>query len=218
MSVIIQKTLFEKLSRHPEWRKFRKTCEVLTECRVELVEKRTRRPKTGQISVNIDVRGIQVGSLVARLNGESVHRGAEDPPALRHLLSMAAERFSSILAESHIHDHERLPASVLQTCRWIRERALTHEVRLGEAAGACGLSASHLSRLFHRSTGMTFQEYVTRFRLERACEMLATTNKSVTTIAFDSGFQSISQFHRSFRAVYSERPLDFRRRQTALAL
>jgi AraC family cel operon transcriptional repressor len=62
---------------------------------------------------------------------------------------------------------------------------------------------------------MTYQEYVTRVRLEHACKLLASTRRPVTDIAFDSGFQSVSQFHRSFRAIYGEKPLEYRRKRTS---
>lgn len=212
MSQIIHTVLFEKLRGHPEWRKFRETFWELTGRRVELVD--TARTVRGKgLRTGIDVRGVHIGTLEV----QEAEAGPDPGPGMRaawtHLLSMAAERFAALLSESHIHDHERLPAVVLKTCGWIRSRALTHDIRLVEAAELCGLSASHLSRLFHRSTGMTFQAYVTRFRLERACELLVTTTEPVTTIAFESGFQSVSQFHRSFKAVYGERPRDYRKRR-----
>lgn len=216
MAIIIHKVLFERLGKHPEWEKFRETFEVVTGSGVELVDGKVA--VGSRISAAIDVRGVHVGTLEVRLDRGAAEPSREMRQAWRHLLSMASERFASILAESHIHDHERLPTKILQTCRWIRSRALTDEVRLGEAAEACGLSASHLSRLFHRSTGMAFQDYVTRFRLERACELLTSSTEPVTAIAFEAGFQSISQFHRSFKAVYGERPLDYRKKRVKSAL
>jgi AraC-like DNA-binding protein len=210
MSLIIHKVLFEKLSSHPEWGKFRDTYRVLSGHDVALLEQLPR-GRGKPLSARIDVRGILVGVLVADEKGIEAR---DHEKACQHLLSMAAERFASILSESHVHDHERLPAVVLKTCKWIRSQAFEHEVRLTEAAEACGLSESHLSRLFHRSTGMTFQEYVRRCRLEEACKLLTTTDRSITRVAFESGFQSISQFHRSFRAVYKERPLEYRKQHS----
>jgi AraC-like DNA-binding protein len=209
MSLIIHRVLFEKLANHPEWHEFQTTYQVLSGRSVTL---REEVPSSGDkpLSASIDVRGVLVGVLVAkRETGDRVRE-----KACQHLLSMAAERFASILSESNVHDHERLPTVVLKTCRWIRSRALEHDVRLTEAAEVCDLSESHLSRLFHQSTGMTFQEYVRRFRLERACELLATTDQSITRVAFESGFQSISQFHRSFKAVYKARPHEYRKKHS----
>ena len=208
MSLIIHKVLFEKLSAHPEWTRFQKTFRILNGIPVRLVE--SQPGDAGRASTAmIDVRGVLVGVLVAEPAGDDAAR----VEACRHLLSMAAERFASILAASNVHDHERLPAVVRRTTRWIRSRALNQDVPMSEAAAASGVSPSHLSRLFHQSTGLTYQEYVRRFRLEQACKLLATTDRPVTAIAFESGFQSISQFHRSFKAVYGEAPLKYRKHQ-----
>lgn len=210
MSQIIRTVLFERLKAHEEWKGFARTFRELTGHEVELVEQGGARLREPSIEVRVDMHRTWIGSLCVRDTGS-----AEWRRACQHLLSLAAERFTSLLSERHVHDHEAMPGAVRETCRWIRDRALDTEVRLGEAAEACGLSASHLSRVFHQSTGMTFQSYVTRFRLEHACGLLRTTKRTVTEIAYDSGFQSISQFHRSFRAVYGQRPLTYRRMKAA---
>lgn len=207
MSTIIHKALFQKLEGHGEWRRFRESFRTLSGLEVDLLEGLPE--EAGHyLSATIDVRGVLVGVLAARKGG----CGGAHESASEQFLHLAAERFSSVLAESHVHDHKRLPPVVVKTCRWIRSRALAHEVRLSEAASNCGLSPSHLSRLFHHSTGLTFQNYVRLYRLERACELLAGSDLPITRIVFDTGFQSISQFHRSFRAVYGERPTDYRKR------
>ncbi len=212
MALIIHRVLFDRLGAHPEWRRFEESFSVLTGFPVRLVES-ARGRRGGRLTARIELHGVLVGVLLIEGMEAETDRGK----ACRHLLGMAADRFAAILAAGQAHEHAHLPAVVRKTCAWIRAHALNDEVRLAEAAGACGLSAGHLSRLFHRSTGLTFQEYVRRFRLEKACELLVSSDHSVTRIAFDSGFQSISQFHRSFRAVYGERPMEYRRRQESVA-
>jgi AraC-like DNA-binding protein len=206
MALIIHKVLFGKLSQLPDWGEFKRTFRELCGCEVELQERPSVEGKDGPMS-EIDVRGILVGVLLVRDEASlQVSRSA-----CQQLLNLAAERFASLLAARHVHDHEQLPAAVLKTCQWIRAHALLEDIRLEAAAEACGLSAGHLSRLFHQSTGLTFQEYVRRFRLERACELLQTSDQSITAIAFESGFQSISQFHRSFKSVYGQTPSAYRK-------
>ncbi|MFO7726433.1 MAG: helix-turn-helix transcriptional regulator [Oceanipulchritudo sp.] len=210
MPKIIHTVLYEKLRILPEWLSFREDFELLCGLPVELREEQAAEESI--LQVEVEVRGITLGFITA----DTAQHG--DPPPLsrrkkeacRHLMTLAAERFSTLLASSHTHDHGKMPGPVLKTCRWIQQRALQGEVRLTEAAAFCGFSASHLSRLFHGSTGMTFQEYVTRFRLQKASSLLLTTESPVTRIAFDSGFQSISQFHRAFRRVYATTPRDYR--------
>ena len=210
MAMIIHKVLYERLQRHPAWREFQEAFACLTGSTVRLLEEKEADSGEG-LTVRVELHEVYVGTLF-------VTGHAPDPArakAWHYLLEMAAERFAALLAARSTHDREPIPRAILKTCRWIRARALIQEVPLGEAAGSCRLSPSHLSRLFHKSTGMTYQEYVTRFRLEHACKLLTTTNRPVTEIAFDSGFQSISQFHRSFKANYGERPLEYRLKTAA---
>lgn len=218
MPAIIHKVLHEKLRRLPEWQAFRRDFQLLTGLAVELLEEREDLPEDMRVPpVEIEVRGILVGFLVID-DGKRNRKGPlteAERAACRHLLRLAAERFTGILGSTEAHDRGRMPGAVIRTCRWIRERALVGEVRLTDAAAACRLSPSHLSRLFHGSTGMTFQEYVSRFRLEKAGELLLSTDLPVTRIAFEAGFQSISQFHRSFRKVMRMTPREYRQGKKA---
>jgi len=141
---------------------------------------------------------------------QSPSAGPEKTRAVRRMLALAAENFAHLLAEQGDPHLESLPAVVARACRYIRAHALSGKVRLSETAAACQVSAEHLSRVFHHSTGLSYNEYVTRFRLEHATELLRQTDRSVTDIAHETGFQSISQFHRSFRAVHQTSPRAYR--------
>jgi AraC-like DNA-binding protein len=88
----------------------------------------------------------------------------------------------------------------------IRKRALMLNLNLLSVARECGVSPSHLSRVFHHATGLTFREYMARFRVEHVRSMLHGTNRAISEIALDSGFQSLSQFNRVFRQVYGKSP------------
>jgi len=149
----------------------------------------------------------------SRLYRRSPAANPEQMRAYGRMLVLAAESFSRLLAEHGAQREEPLPTLVSRACRHIRAHALSRAVRLTETAAACGVSAEHLSRTFHKSTGLSYNEYVTRFRLEHAVELLLHSDRSVTFIAHESGFQSISQFHRSFRSVYRTSPRAFRNRR-----
>ncbi|MCE9554606.1 MAG: helix-turn-helix domain-containing protein [Planctomycetes bacterium] len=103
-----------------------------------------------------------------------------------------------------------LPEFVAHAVRAIRKRALLQNLNLSSVARECGVSPSHLSRIFHHATGLTFREYMARFRIEHARNLLHGTNRRITEIALDSGFQSLSQFNRVFRQVYGKSPRQLR--------
>jgi AraC-like DNA-binding protein len=73
------------------------------------------------------------------------------------------------------------------------------------------ISPSYFSRIFNRATGMGFREYLNHLRVERAEQMLAEPDRTVTDIAFACGFGSLRTFHRAFREVTGRTPLEERK-------
>jgi AraC-like DNA-binding protein len=110
-----------------------------------------------------------------------------------------------------------LPEAVEKAIRLIRSHALQDEISLPWVAKKCGVCAGHLSRLLVRSTGLSFTEFVARFRVENAVGLLLHSKKTVTEIAFESGFSSLSQFHRVFRRIQGCSPRERRRAPTPSA-
>lgn len=82
------------------------------------------------------------------------------------------------------------------------------------AAQAC-LSPFHFHRVFRGMVGETPVELCRRLRLERAAWRLLHTDRPVTVIAFDAGYETHEAFSRAFRASYAESPSAFRRRRGA---
>lgn len=80
------------------------------------------------------------------------------------------------------------------------------------AARAC-LSPFHFHRVFRGMVGETPLELSRRLRLERAAWQLIHTDRSVTAIAFDAGYETHEGFTRAFRTFYGTSPSGFRRRK-----
>lgn len=77
---------------------------------------------------------------------------------------------------------------------------------------AC-LSPFHFHRVFRGMVGETPLELVRRLRLERAAWQLATTDRGITAIAFDAGYETHEAFTRAFRSCYDDSPSSFRDRK-----
>jgi AraC-like DNA-binding protein len=73
-------------------------------------------------------------------------------------------------------------------------------------------SEAHFIRSFKREFGETPHRYLQRRRIERAADQLRETDKPVTEIALDVGFQSIGWFTTAFREVTGETPTEYRDR------
>ncbi len=84
------------------------------------------------------------------------------------------------------------------------------EISLRRVARAVNVSAGYFSELFHKTTGITFTDYVARVRVEKVKSLLANPRLQITTIAYDTGFKSLSQFNRVFRRVCGISPRAYR--------
>ncbi|MDN3558260.1 helix-turn-helix domain-containing protein [Halomonas maura] len=79
-----------------------------------------------------------------------------------------------------------------------------------DVAASCGLSVFQLSRLFKRSTGCTFQDYLLKRRLEEAVRLLANPTVTITDICFAVGFRDLSYFTRTFHRQMGQSPSAYR--------
>lgn len=73
------------------------------------------------------------------------------------------------------------------------------------------MSESHLSRSFKKVTGFNLISYINIIRIKESQELLITSNKNITEIAYRVGFDSITHFERVFKSIASISPLEYRR-------
>ncbi len=82
---------------------------------------------------------------------------------------------------------------------------------LEDVAARINLTPTYLSRKFKQATGSTFKEYTNSIRIRQACQMLLTTDDSITKIAFNCGFNSSNYFKDCFRHINGVSPRTFRK-------
>ncbi len=126
------------------------------------------------------------------------------------LLTFFAEQLSARLNQIVLEDANAEPVLV-QKARAFIEQHKQEELSLGTVAAAAGASVFHFCKVFHRSTGLKFTDYVARVRLEDARTELLNPNRRVSEVAYDVGFRSLTQFNRAFRRVFGESPTEFRK-------
>ncbi len=83
-------------------------------------------------------------------------------------------------------------------------------ITLDTAAQKAGFSKYHFSRLFKEFTNDSFTDFIIKERLRNAEELLHNTSLSITDVALQSGFNSISTFNRVFRKQKHCSPSQFR--------
>ena len=101
------------------------------------------------------------------------------------------------------------PPTATRARRFIQDR-YAEPITMPDAARHLGMSATSFSKMFKRELGLTFTQYLTRFRVEKSKGMLVKPTEPIRKIAFQSGFESISQFNRSFGNTRDMSPTEFR--------
>ena len=91
------------------------------------------------------------------------------------------------------------------------EAGCREPLSLTELAASAGFSPFHFLRVFRRVTGVTPHQYLLGARLRLAARMLLDTHRPVTEIAYEVGFQDLSNFVRTFHRVIGCSPRTYRR-------
>ncbi|WP_053374874.1 response regulator transcription factor [Paenibacillus sp. FJAT-27812] len=87
-----------------------------------------------------------------------------------------------------------------------------YELTLTSLAGMFHLNETYLSGLFKQHVGVTFSEYLTSLRMNKAGELLRQSNLRLTDIAMLVGISSSSYFSTSFKKFYGQSPKEYRER------
>jgi len=90
-------------------------------------------------------------------------------------------------------------------------RDFAQTLSAADLAAELGMSESRFSRFFRRATGNTFTDFVNRVRVNRACQLLMETDRLVTHICYEVGFNNVANFNRRFLEIKGMTPSDFRR-------
>lgn len=76
-------------------------------------------------------------------------------------------------------------------------------------AQTLGYSYSYLSRCFKKTTGISFNSYVNRYRVSNACYLLNNYNYSILRCALESGYTSVRSFNRNFKTILGISPTEY---------
>ncbi len=90
------------------------------------------------------------------------------------------------------------------------ENHTEHTLQVTELTAQLGLSRSHFCRIFKQQTGMSPQEYIVFYRLEKAAHMLSSTNLPQKEIAQAVGYPDVYAFSKMFRRKYGISPGAYR--------
>ena len=137
---------------------------------------------------------------------------AQENPLFRHiyvkglLLAALAELFAVMEFEPVGRNNDTTVRSILQYCAHNYQKPLTLSVLEEELH----ISKYHISHIFTKKFKMSFNDFINTLRVEDACKRIR-SGESITSTAFQSGFQSIRTFNRAFRQQKGITPQQYER-------
>lgn len=127
--------------------------------------------------------------------------------------SAVLELFSKILrhlkSTNSLTKPESISPDMKKAIEYINQNFST--VTENQIAEFCHLSRNHFSFLFKKTFGKTYKDYLFDVKILQAEKMLLSTDKSITQIAFETGFSSASHFIDNFKSKNGITPAKFRK-------
>lgn len=100
-------------------------------------------------------------------------------------------------------------SSVVQNAIWIITADPAQKLDLNQLSKRIGITGSSLSRKFHAETGKTLSEFHTAFRIRFAQRCFQDGEKSITQVAYQTGFADSSYFTKVFTRVTGKSPTEY---------
>ncbi len=125
------------------------------------------------------------------------------------LLTIFAQHLALVSNQLLVSRANAEPPAISRAKQFIEEHQ-AEEISLGDVAKAVNTSTFYFCKMFKKTTGLNFTDYLSRVRVEKAKNLLLNPNMRISEVAFAAGFQSLSHFNRVFRRIAGESPTSFR--------
>ena len=129
--------------------------------------------------------------------------------AVVRLLTIFAQHLSS-LSNQLMLSAQQVDSPMVAKAKLFISQHQDEEISLGLVSSSVNTSAFYFCKLFKQATGLTFTDYLARVRIEKVKNLLQNPHKRISEVAFEAGFQSLSQFNRVFRKIVGQSPTVWR--------
>ena len=136
--------------------------------------------------------------------------------AVVRLLSIFAQHLSMVSNQIVVQQENTEPPVIMRAKKFINEHQ-TEDLSLGQVARAVNTSTFYFCKMFKKVTGISFTNYLSRVRIEKAKNLLLNPNLRVSEIAYEVGFQSLTHFNRVFKKLVGQSPTEYRTHLPAVA-
>ena len=152
---------------------------------------------------------IGIGEIVEK--PEDILRSFKNARHIRHLLVERKEENALILGIREMGDvSDDMPSVIHEAKVYMSQNFQNPNLMLPDVAEAVNMSKSRFSAVFSQATGQTFTEYLIHLRLNKAKELLKTTNYKNSQIADETGYNDYHYFSYIFKKNTGMTPSEYR--------
>ncbi|MDO9536020.1 MAG: AraC family transcriptional regulator [Bacillota bacterium] len=150
--------------------------------------------------------GVDVGDLFnANLGYAKILMQADSIKEIREVL----RGYILILFNNRSKKRKSCKYEIVMKAKAYVNSNLQNPITLDEVAGYVFLSPCYFSRLFSEVSGYTFQDYLTKVRINKAQKLLLENNRSLEEVAYMLGYNDVSYFIKVFKKVVGNTPRQF---------
>lgn len=129
--------------------------------------------------------------------------------AFVNLLAIFAKHLANISNSLILNSQKHESETIIKARKYIEEN-FDEQISLDDAAQTVNTSVRYFCKVFKKATGFTFTDYLSRVRIEKAKNLLLNPHRRISEVAFEVGFESLSQFNRSFKRLNGKTPTEYR--------
>lgn len=125
-------------------------------------------------------------------------------------VSYLKELFAFAISERDRVSGNRYGSLIDTAKQYLAEHFESNDVSLNTVAAQVGVSSSYFSSIFKQETGQSFVEYLTKLRIDKACELLRCTTLRTSEIGERVGYNDPHYFSATFKKVTGVSPKDYK--------
>lgn len=121
----------------------------------------------------------------------------------------------SYLSEKIIHSSSQKVSQKLKKVNEVKnfiECNYGNKITISDIANSVHINPNYLSNIFNEITGISTKQYLTQYRIQRACISLASTSEKIQEIALKVGYPDALHFSKEFRKIEQCSPLEYRKK------
>jgi len=161
------------------------------------------------------VRGVSfeaTETIVSKIVGLTESKGVDRILDLLSILDDLSTKQNKLIAPNTFHNlvSKKSEMRINKVCLFI-QNYFCNKIALKEVADLIYLTESNFCKFFKKATGKTYSDYLNELRINEACRLLVQSEKTISQISFECGFETLSYFNRVFLNKVGATPSNYRK-------